>query len=1217
MRKELLLCCVFGIAFAQGPPTQIDLRTQSKSIDFSAANTTKPVKTGTTLPASCSPGEMFYLLNAPEGSNLYGCTATNIWTPQGGSDLAGDVTGPASGTVVTQIQGRPVSSGVPGAGQALVWNNANNDWEPETIGSGGSGATMLQQMGDWWPSIADPTTRKTVAINGLSTMVSCGSAQYPGPGGVSITLNAGSAAPGSMFWIYFDCTAGVMKVDANSSANLTNVTSAGITRGSNSASGFPANSIQIATVRAGTSAADTFDAGGVTDCRTAFRQPVLNSGGGIDLTNNANGSQTLAFDAASAQYQAPWNGASPTTMQAKLARMDFDVCSDFGARCDFSTDDTAAVQAAINAACAISPAGRPVTVTLNNNRISSALNYNACTTGKFLQLHIVGRISLGAPLLVGPISGTTGIVIRLTGEGEYGTQFVKGAVANIYCDRGAVWTNTISGSSTLGQPINACLIVGGDGANGTYVNRVNAQGSNGYEIWMVPRSSLVTMDSVGAIANRVATSVPLQMDAVEWITIRDSAFNTLPGASPCPVHLTSTTQSYGPGEFVMEHTVLAGGGFCVDNTGPGGGDIATFTLNDVTTEQVVDSLITSRNTGIGGIRIAGSSMADGSLGAGTLTVTSSVSAGGTSMAFSDVTQYYSTFLVGNLTVTAAAPIWLQSTRTKEYISCYSLSASAPVQGSPDPGTMTCSPTANAYNAGDSFVPQPRAIRQTDWSRTTQYNIQNVTFDDSCVFPVADFNILSLHIVHPGCGQAGQMTDLFLQNQRNYIVENYGGIDAVPANTGANAFVMAPFLSLNIPQAPPAWGTVSGTGPAWQPNTTYSSTNQYVTDKANHNQQLTGVCTSSAGAPTWNTVLGGVTTDNNCTWAYSSGGGGAPWAASHVYPPNSYIVDSNGHSQHLTTNLISGAAAPAWNDTGGTTVDNTGQWTDLGPASTLTTSTMDPFGIPDAGTITCNGYAPPICNVSLTANQLTHPGDWIIFGSWARSETPGQSLLGMASYTNLQLSGSGVFDNAGSQVSASSYLTEMSANNGRWSRFTAAVKVTAGATSMTLQLAANPPNDPSISYYKPFIVYVPASSGYSDQEVIRLSRNTGNYVSNLPAASGGPRLLTYPETSLCWGATCITQSNGIFALPPTTFTAGATIASAATIAPTNQIQDVSGSAAISTITVPAGFSSGCLKLIPTGAWATTTSGNIANAITATVNIPVDACYNALDYKWYLK
>lgn len=84
-------------------------------------------------------------------------------------------------------------------------------------------------------------------------------------------------------------------------------------------------------------------------------------------------------------------------------------------------------------------------------------------------------------------------------------------------------------------------------------------------------------------------------------------------------------------------------------------------------------------------------------------------------------------------------------------------------------------------------------------------------------------------------------------------------------------------------------------------------------------------------------------------------------------------------------------------------------------------------------------------------------------------------------------------------------------------------------------------------------------------------------------------------------------------------AASTIASATTIAPTDDLTFISGTTTIQTITVPAGFygGGGQLTLIPTGAWATNTSGNIANVITATANVPVIAAYDPTTTKWYVK
>ena len=66
-------------------PTQVDLRTQTKSVDFSGANSTRPLKSGTSLPGTCNPGDMYFKTDAPAGSNIYGCVGLNTWSMQGGT----------------------------------------------------------------------------------------------------------------------------------------------------------------------------------------------------------------------------------------------------------------------------------------------------------------------------------------------------------------------------------------------------------------------------------------------------------------------------------------------------------------------------------------------------------------------------------------------------------------------------------------------------------------------------------------------------------------------------------------------------------------------------------------------------------------------------------------------------------------------------------------------------------------------------------------------------------------------------------------------------------------------------------------------------------------------------------------------------------------------------------------------------------------------------
>ena len=74
----LLMFIGMGMAGAQ---TQLDLRTQAKRVDFSAAESTKPFKTGAALPAVCARGEAYLVVPGIPGANLYTCIATNVWSP--------------------------------------------------------------------------------------------------------------------------------------------------------------------------------------------------------------------------------------------------------------------------------------------------------------------------------------------------------------------------------------------------------------------------------------------------------------------------------------------------------------------------------------------------------------------------------------------------------------------------------------------------------------------------------------------------------------------------------------------------------------------------------------------------------------------------------------------------------------------------------------------------------------------------------------------------------------------------------------------------------------------------------------------------------------------------------------------------------------------------------------------------------------------------------
>src|SRR5579863_7450841 len=64
------------------------------AVDLTTATRTAPAKAGTTVPATCTVGDVFFKTNATAGQNFYFCTSTNVYTQQlnSGSATGGGVT---------------------------------------------------------------------------------------------------------------------------------------------------------------------------------------------------------------------------------------------------------------------------------------------------------------------------------------------------------------------------------------------------------------------------------------------------------------------------------------------------------------------------------------------------------------------------------------------------------------------------------------------------------------------------------------------------------------------------------------------------------------------------------------------------------------------------------------------------------------------------------------------------------------------------------------------------------------------------------------------------------------------------------------------------------------------------------------------------------------------------------------------------------------------
>src|SRR2546425_116283 len=82
MKQKFCLLIVLAVSIRLSAQTKINLRTQALDVDFTNAVSTRPIKTGNALPPACTVGDLYFLVTAPAGQNLFGCNATDSWQAQ-------------------------------------------------------------------------------------------------------------------------------------------------------------------------------------------------------------------------------------------------------------------------------------------------------------------------------------------------------------------------------------------------------------------------------------------------------------------------------------------------------------------------------------------------------------------------------------------------------------------------------------------------------------------------------------------------------------------------------------------------------------------------------------------------------------------------------------------------------------------------------------------------------------------------------------------------------------------------------------------------------------------------------------------------------------------------------------------------------------------------------------------------------------------------------
>lgn len=107
----------------------------AETFDLSGKTSTKPIKSGTTLPATCAAGEYFFDTNATAGRNTYACTAANTWTLQGD--------GGGGATNLDDLA--DVDAPSPSTNEVLKWNGS--EWAPGADNSGTGSDQYCTQAG--------------------------------------------------------------------------------------------------------------------------------------------------------------------------------------------------------------------------------------------------------------------------------------------------------------------------------------------------------------------------------------------------------------------------------------------------------------------------------------------------------------------------------------------------------------------------------------------------------------------------------------------------------------------------------------------------------------------------------------------------------------------------------------------------------------------------------------------------------------------------------------------------------------------------------------------------------------------------------------------------------------------------------------------------------------------------------------------------------------
>lgn len=191
----LVLTVFCSVSAAQ---TMLDMRSQARNLDFSGATWTRPIPVGTTLPAACAKGQMYFKADALPGRNLFLCSATNLWSAVESSTETGvpaqaDQPGKLLGTNGTSMAWRALAGFADNGfqlipdGTVLAELSGNNNW----TGHEYFPAAATQTLNDVTDTIT--CNRRTVAIASASalTLTSAPTISDGADGQICVIVNVG------------------------------------------------------------------------------------------------------------------------------------------------------------------------------------------------------------------------------------------------------------------------------------------------------------------------------------------------------------------------------------------------------------------------------------------------------------------------------------------------------------------------------------------------------------------------------------------------------------------------------------------------------------------------------------------------------------------------------------------------------------------------------------------------------------------------------------------------------------------------------------------------------------------------------------------------------------------------------------------------------------------------------------------------------------------